>query len=92
VHRGLAEVAVDTLFSACELTSKAELVSSSSMELSSKSHASIGSRLNSWGKLGNIDAAFVHLFNHLHDLGPRFRYDSNFSNDTASVRGRSAAR
>ncbi|WP_298325386.1 HEPN domain-containing protein [Asticcacaulis sp.] len=79
IARGHSAVAVDTLFSACELVSKAELVSSHMLKMDSKSHGQIASSLNNWRKLGNIEGAFVDLFNRLGQLRPRYRYDAVFS-------------
>lgn len=72
-------VAVDNLFSACELISKAELVSSQVMSLDSKSHGQIASQLNRWRKLGNIENAFVDLFNKLSNLRGPYRYDAGYT-------------
>lgn len=72
---GHAAVAVDTLFSACELASKAELVASHLLELDTRKHAAIATKLNSWRKLGNIDGAFVDLFNRLGRIRGLYRYD-----------------
>lgn len=77
-----AAVAVDTLFSACELVAKAELVSSHQVDLSAKTHGSISSQLNRWRKMGNVEGAFVDLFNVLGGLRGRYRYDAQVSDPT----------
>ena len=77
--RNSPTVAVDTLFSACELISKAALVSASVISIDVKTHGQIASKINHWRKLGNVEGAFVDLFNKLNNLRPRFRYDAEFS-------------
>jgi hypothetical protein len=71
---GHAGPAVDNLFSACELTSKAELILHRNPAASSKSHGPVASEINRWAKLGNIDTAFVDLFNKLRLQRPNARY------------------
>jgi hypothetical protein len=73
-NKGHAGPAVDNLFSACELTSKAELILHRNPAASSKSHRPVASEINRWKRLGNIDAAFVDLFNRLHQQRPNARY------------------
>lgn len=77
-----AAVAVDTLFSACELVAKAELVSSHVVGLEAKTHGSISSQLNRWRRMGNVEGAFVDLFNLLSGLRGRYRYDARVSDLT----------
>lgn len=77
-------VAVDNLFSACELISKAELVSSHVLAMEVRTHSAIARSLNHWRKMGNIESAFVDIFNQLGQLRPRYRYDTVFS-DPAPV-------
>lgn len=72
-------VIVDTMFSACELVAKAELVASHQVEIEAKSHGTIHSAINSWRKLGNVESAFVDLFNRLAQLRSRYRYDAEVS-------------
>jgi hypothetical protein len=72
--KGHSGPAVDNLFSACELTSKAELIIHRNPAASSKSHGSVSSQINLWGRLGNIDAAFVKLFNTLGEQRQNARY------------------
>ncbi len=72
-------VVVDNLFSACELISKAELVSSQMLKLDTRTHSQIATQLNRWRKLGNIESAFVDLFNNLANLRTRYRYDAGFT-------------
>lgn len=74
-----AAVAVDTLFSACELIAKAELVSSHQIDIDVKSHGSISNQINLWRKHGNIESAFVELMNNLSNLRKRYRYDAHVS-------------
>ncbi len=56
---------IDNLFSACELLAKARLITSAAEASSIKSHGVIHSRINQWGRLGNVDGAFVETFNKL---------------------------
>lgn len=79
VGLGHAAVAVDTLFSACELVAKAELVGSRRVELAARTHGTIASELNRWRKMGNVEGAFVDLFNLLGQLRYRYRYDAQVS-------------
>ena len=74
-------VVVDTLFSACELIAKAQLVASHAIKLDVKSHSQVASQINLWRKRGNVEGAFVDLFNRLGQLRPRYRYDTTFSED-----------
>lgn len=71
-----SSVAVDTLFSACELVSKAHLVSFHTLPMSTKTHGPIHSELNKWRRLGNIEDAFVDLFNKMNRLRSSYRYDA----------------
>lgn len=72
--KGHAGPAVDNLFSACELTSKAELILHRNPAASSKRHGAVASEINRWSTLGNIDGAFVDLFNRLGQHRPNARY------------------
>jgi hypothetical protein len=73
-EQGHAGPAIDNLFSACELLSKARLILIRSPAVQSKSHGSIGSAINAWRKLGNVDAAFVDLFNRMSNEREGARY------------------
>ena len=66
--------AIDNLFSASELVSKAELILHRSRAAKSKKHGMIASEINAWARLGNIDSAFVALFNKLGQQRPNARY------------------
>jgi hypothetical protein len=72
--KGHSGPVVDNLFSACELISKAELILHRNPAASSKSHRSVSSQINWWGRLGNIDAVFLKLFNRLAEQRPNARY------------------
>lgn len=76
---GHAAVAVDTLFSACELASKAHLVSSHTLPMGTKTHGPIHSGLNKGRRLGNIEGAFVDIFNKMNRLRGPYRYDDQQS-------------
>ena len=67
--------AVDNLFSACELVSKAHLILTSMLDRSSKSHGVIHSKINRGRRLGNVNKDFVELFNSLSALRPSCRYE-----------------
>lgn len=76
--KGHGGPAVDNLFSASELVCKAELILHRSSAVKSKKHGPVASGINNWAKLGNIDMAFVALFNRLGQQRPNARYgDSN---------------
>ncbi len=66
--------AVDTLFSAVELASKAELILLRSPAAKGKTHGTVARAINASAKLGNIDVAFVALFNRLGRERPSARY------------------
>ena len=73
---GLARPSVDNLFSACELVSKAHLILHHLLAAGTKSHRAIGSSINRWRKLGNIDEGFVSLYNRMQSARPSARYDA----------------
>ena len=63
--KGLAGPSVVSLFNAAELTSKAELILIRNKAAKAKTHGSVASAINQWARLGNIESAFVDLFNQL---------------------------
>ncbi|MGX1496192.1 hypothetical protein ACSSV1_001213 [Labrenzia sp. MBR-25] len=65
---------IDNLFSAAELISKAELILHQFIPRKTKKHSTINGHINLWSRLGNIDAAFVSLFNKLGQQRPNARY------------------
>lgn len=67
--------AVDNLYSACELISKAQLILTSMLNRSAKSHRAVSTKINQWRHFGNIDSDYVDLFNRLGTLRPSCRYD-----------------
>jgi len=71
---GFAGPTVDNLFAAAELVCKAELILHRSPAVTSKTHSAVGSAINRWSSLGNIDAAFIALFNRLSRQRPNARY------------------
>lgn len=75
VQRALDGPAVDNLFSACELAAKAELILHRSSAVKAKTHDPLKSAINAWGKLGNIDPAFVSIFNALGQQRADARYN-----------------
>lgn len=73
-HSGAA---IDNLFSACELLSKAQLMlSHHHAATNAKTHGPIGSAINAWAKLGNVDGEFVRLFNRLSGTRAQARYET----------------
>lgn len=66
--------AIENLFTSAELISKAELILHRSPAVTAKTHGSVASAINNWSRLGNIDAAFVELFNRLTRQRPNARY------------------
>jgi len=63
---------VDNLFSACELLSKARLTLNHSK--AADNHRAISSAINAERRLGNVDSAFVELFNRM----SRERYPARY--------------
>jgi len=78
--RNHSAVVVENLYGACELSSKADLLTSMMVD-DDTNHRAIHSAINQQGKLGNVDGAFVSLFNRLSRLRPFFRYASATSED-----------
>jgi hypothetical protein len=76
---GFSGPTIDNLFSASELICKAELILHRSPAVTSKTHSSVGSAINRWSRLGNIDSAFVALFNKLSQQRPNARYGDTSS-------------
>jgi len=74
VEKGHAGPAVENLFAACELTAKAELILHRDNAANAKTHGSLASAINAWARLGNVDGAFVSLFNKLGQQRPNARY------------------
>lgn len=77
--------AVYNLYSAAELVSKAELVLHRSPAANAKTHGAVATYINAWGKLGNIDAAFVALFNKLGRQRPSAMYGDAKSRPPAPI-------
>jgi hypothetical protein len=67
---------IDNLFSACELLAKARLITAAAAAPSIKTHPAIQSRINQWGRLGNVDGAFVQTFNKLARARSAARYSA----------------
>ncbi|MCY4004138.1 MAG: HEPN domain-containing protein [Rhodospirillales bacterium] len=75
LSHGYTRPSVDTLFSACELLSKAHLILRHNSASRAKSHGPIQSAINAWGRLGNINGEFVHLFNRVSNTRYPARYE-----------------
>jgi hypothetical protein len=73
---GHARPSIDTLFSACELLSRAQLILSRSPAAKAKRHGSVSSAINAWGRLGNIDEEFLKLYNRMAQARTPARYDA----------------
>ncbi|PZU18960.1 MAG: hypothetical protein DI589_23040 [Shinella sp.] len=73
-RKGHSGPAIDNLYSSSELISKAELILHHSNAGKAKTHGPIASGINAWARLGNIDQAFVALFNKLGQQRPSARY------------------
>lgn len=76
IGRGLSGPAVDNLFSAAELLAKAYLIMHMSPAATRRTHSSIASALNAEGRLRNVPADFVRLFNQLSNLRDSARYSA----------------
>ena len=75
--KGHSGPALDNLFSASELISKAELILVRSPATKTKKHGAIASEINRWSRLGNIDTSFVALFNKLGQQRSNARYGNS---------------
>lgn len=73
-QNGYHRAAIDNLFSACELLSKVRLVLYRSLAREAKSHKAVASAINRERNLGNVDAAFVEIFNRLANARDTARY------------------
>lgn len=74
-ENGWHDVSVDTLFSACELLAKANLIVHMQKGAEGKSHDAVSSSINQWRKLGNVESEFVKIFNDLGNLRHIARYE-----------------
>jgi len=75
--KGHASASVDNLFSSCELISKAMLILHRSPAVTAKTHGRVGSAINKWGKFGNVDAAFLKIYNRMSQERTSARYDAS---------------
>ena len=76
--QNLSEPAIDALHTACELLAKSRLILGQYPAHKWKSHGPILSAINREGKLGNVDAAFLDLFNRLSDIRGHVRYAAGY--------------
>lgn len=74
-NHDLIRVCWDNLFNACELASKARLILLYTPSTNGKTHRIIHSRINKWASLGNVDQAFVTLFNRLSNSRSKAKYE-----------------
>ena len=72
---GWHDVAVDTLFSACELLAKANLIVHMLKGSDKNTHKAVSTSINQWGKLGNVEAGFLDVLNKLANLRHLARYE-----------------
>jgi len=66
--------AVENLFAAAELASKAMLILNRDPAGDARTHGRVSSAINLYSRTGNIDRAFVELFNKLSQQRPNARY------------------
>jgi hypothetical protein len=85
VNDGLAEPAIDTLHTACELLAKSRLILSHVPADKWKSHGSVASAINREGRMGNIDASFLELFNRLSDIRGHAKYAAGYSAELPAI-------
>jgi hypothetical protein len=78
MKEGLAEPSIDTLHTACELLAKTRLILGHIPAHEWKSHGSIKSAINKEGRLGNIDPAFLSLFNRLFEIRQHAKYATGY--------------
>ena len=79
VTNHLAEPAVDSLFTACELLAKARLILLHQPADRWKSHGRVASEINRFGQLGNVDIAFLEAFNRLSQIRNHAKYATGFN-------------
>jgi hypothetical protein len=65
VEKGLAEPAIDSLFTAAELVAKTRLILSHEKADEWTSHKATATRINLMARMGNVSGAFRDLFNRL---------------------------
>ena len=73
-ERRLARPSVDNLFSACEHVAKAQLILYHNRAARAKTHRTVHSAINSWGRLGNVNEDFLELFNRISNARAAARY------------------
>lgn len=78
LREGIAEPALDNLHTACELLAKTRLILSHAPAQKWKTHRTVSSAINKEGKLGNIDPAFLALFNRLSDIRSHVKYATGY--------------
>jgi HEPN domain-containing protein len=74
IERGHIRVAIENLFAATELMTKALLIQTFDDLRAAKSHSALHDRLNWWSRLGNTDARYAKLLNRLSELRGPARY------------------
>lgn len=75
IASGRPKVALENLHTAAEMVSLSHLIVNSRNEAHGGTHKVIRSGINLWSKTGNIDVAFVKLFNNIAQLRDKTRYN-----------------
>ncbi len=83
VGKGHAGPAVENLFAAAELASKATLIMNRDPAGDARTHSRVSSAINLYSRTGNIDRAFIELFNKLGQQRPNARYGDTESRPPA---------
>lgn len=84
-EHGYIGPAIDNLFSACELAAKARLILFRNPAATGKSHGTLQSAINLWGKMGNIDTEFLNILNRMGNARASARYNPDESILTLSA-------
>lgn len=74
----LAEPCIDTLHTACELLAKTRLILGHHPAHKWRSHDSVSSAINKERSMGNIDPAFIDLFNRLSNIRSLAKYATGY--------------
>ena len=75
IARDRPRVALENLHTAAEMVSLSHLIINMRKEAHGGTHSTIRSGINLWSKTGNIDTAFVKMFNTVTKLRDKIRYN-----------------
>jgi hypothetical protein len=78
ISNQLSDPATDMLYTACELLAKVHLILAHLPADEWKTHKNISSHVNIQGRIGNIDSAFVNLFNCLYETRNHAKYATGY--------------